>query len=116
MLTQAFVIALSVLFIYTTMQEGMIFEKLGNFFKCKLPEILWKPVFDCPICMTPWYGTIIYFILFTFSWKDYLGTIFTAAGIACVFVYFLRMTDYLQIIAEVPCCQIDEEEEDLTES
>ena len=94
MLLQALIISFIVLFIYKTMDEGMIFEKLGNWFKENLPEEIHMPVFNCPICMTPWYGTIIYFILFyhgEFIWRDYLGTIFAAGGISVIFAVLLHI-------------------------
>ena len=41
------------------MRQGEIFGGLGEWFGRVLPGRLHSPVFDCPICMTPWYGLII---------------------------------------------------------
>lgn len=49
--------------IYATMQEGMIFEKLGKFFEDKLGEFWCKPLSCCNVCMTPWYGSVLYLLL-----------------------------------------------------
>lgn len=61
MLEQAFIIALIVYFLKATTWKGMIFygpkEKLKN-----LPSFIRKPFFECPICMTPWWGTIVYLV------------------------------------------------------
>lgn len=57
------IIALFVQAIHYTMQEGEIFAALGDWFYKHLPKKIHQPVFDCPVCMTPWYGTAIYFIL-----------------------------------------------------
>lgn len=45
------------------MQEGEIFAWLGIRLEKLLPEFLHKPVFACHICMTPWYGTGLYFLI-----------------------------------------------------
>ena len=56
----AFIIALIVMFIKATFWPGMIFEKVGTFFENLLGEYWSKPVTGCNICMTPYYGTILY--------------------------------------------------------
>jgi len=91
MIGHALVISLTILFFYMTMTEGMIFHFLYKWFKTWLPEPLWKPVFSCPICMTPYYGTIIYLILYRISVLDGIFTVLTAGGLNCVFVYLLEI-------------------------
>lgn len=68
MLEHSFIIALLVLSIWYTMQEGEIFGKLGTFFYNHLPKKIHQPVFDCPICMTFWYGSAIYILLYGVNW------------------------------------------------
>jgi hypothetical protein len=51
MLTHAFIIAMIVLFIHASSWDGMIFEGIKKIIK---PEgHLYKPIYGCPICMTP---------------------------------------------------------------
>lgn len=57
------VISFIVMAIWFSMQEGEIFGKLGAWMYNALPAWMHKPLFDCPICMTPWYGTAIYALL-----------------------------------------------------
>lgn len=57
------IITLIVYAIYYSMEEGEIFGKLGTWFENNLPEKIHKPVFACHICMTPWYGTGLYFLI-----------------------------------------------------
>lgn len=61
MLEQAFIIAFIVYFIKATTWKGMIFydikEKLTN-----LPSYIRKPFFECPVCMTPWWGVVVYLV------------------------------------------------------
>lgn len=63
MLEKSLIIALLVLSIHYTMQEEQIFEKLGDWFERVLPEAIHKPVFDCPVCMAPWYGSILFWLI-----------------------------------------------------
>lgn len=49
--------------IWYTMQDGEIFGFMGHLFS-RLPNKLHDPLFDCPVCMVPWYGVpITLFIL-----------------------------------------------------
>lgn len=58
-----FIIAAVVMAIWFSMQEGEIFGRLGNWLYNHAPVAIHKPLFDCPICMTPWYGTVIYALI-----------------------------------------------------
>lgn len=63
MIGQAFIIALLVLSIWYTMQPDEIFVKLGDWLEDRLPEKIHQPVFDCSICMCPWYGSLLYWLI-----------------------------------------------------
>jgi hypothetical protein len=63
MLEKLLIIALLVLSIHYTMQEGEIFEGLGKFFEKHLPEQIHPAVFACPICMVFWYGSLLYWLV-----------------------------------------------------
>lgn len=49
--------------VWYTMQDGEIFGVLGNLFS-RLPVVFHNPLYDCPVCMTPWYGTPITIFIF----------------------------------------------------
>lgn len=51
-----------VLCIWYTMQDGEIFEKIGSWLYDVLPYAMHPPAFECNVCMSPWYGSIIYWI------------------------------------------------------
>ena len=90
-ITHAFIIAMIVLFIHACTWKGMIFEGVKNIIK---PEgHLYKPIYGCPICMTRYYGTIIYLIFFRLSVMDWLLTIGTAAGISVISVLLIDIKD-----------------------
>jgi hypothetical protein len=89
MLEQSVIISLLILAIWFTMQEEQIFGRLGLFLEKYLPEQIHKPVFGCPVCMTPWYGTVLYWMIpwgrtgITFyadPWQ-WVITVITAMGI-----------------------------------
>jgi hypothetical protein len=66
MLEHAAIIALLVLSIWYTMQEGEIFGALGTWLYNNLPKKIHPAVFECNICMTIWYGSAIYWL---FPWE-----------------------------------------------
>lgn len=60
MLEHSFIIALIVLSIWYTMQEGEIFGFMQRFNNWKIAPAL----FDCPICMSPYYGSLLYILIY----------------------------------------------------
>jgi hypothetical protein len=62
MLEQSLIIALLVLAIWYTMQEGEIFGFMQRFSRWKVAPAL----FECNVCMSPWYGSAIYWL---FPWQ-----------------------------------------------
>jgi len=69
MLGQSLIIALIVLAIHYTMLDGEIFGWLGNWFHKHLPKKIHPAVFECNVCMTAWYGSAIYVILWGINWQ-----------------------------------------------
>ncbi len=98
----ALIISLIVLFLHATTWDGMIFENIKKLIK---PEgNLYKPIYGCPICMTPWWGTLLYFIFFApfsglwdNSWlsiKPWLLTVGMASGLSVLWVAVLSARDF----------------------
>jgi hypothetical protein len=100
MIETSFIIALTVYFLHVTTLEGQIFHGIRRL-TFNWPGWLKKPVFDCPICMSPYYGSIILLckLLPCNSFSDGALMIATAAGINAVLVYF----------KPVDCCFEDED-------
>lgn len=63
MIEKIVIIALIVFAIWYSMQEGEIFGWLGRWFENNLPHQIHNPVFACHVCMAPWYGTGLYFLI-----------------------------------------------------
>jgi hypothetical protein len=84
MLEQATIIALLVLSIWYTYQEGEIFG-----FVQKWETSIGKPfqaLFGCNVCMTPWYGSVLYWLIYGLwlnvaTWQAWLVVVITAMGI-----------------------------------
>lgn len=102
MLTSAFIIAFIVYFIKATTWKGMIFHGLTEKMEW-LPKKLKKPLFECPICMTPWWGVVIYLIghyagleeFAELSFRRLIFTVFAAAGINTLFLILNKIYDTL---------------------
>lgn len=94
MIETIFITALIVLFIYECTREGMIFESIGNKLK-PLPDFIKKPLYDCPICMVPWHGSLLIFIGNTANvWHvhnpvEWVFILFAGAGINTVLIYII---------------------------
>lgn len=91
MLEKSLIIALLILSIFYTMQDGEIFEGLGKLFTKHLPEAIHPAVFACNVCMTPWYGTALYWLipwqklnLTVSNWLEWPVVIIGAMGINIV--------------------------------
>lgn len=91
MILQALTISLIVLFLHATTWDGHIFEGIKKLIK---PEgKFYKPIYGCPICMSPWHGTYLYWLLYHISVIDWLVTIFTAAGFAVIWALIIDIKD-----------------------
>lgn len=100
-LFNSFIIAFMVYFVKVTSWKGHIFEKQGTWLEKNLPEKLYKPLIGCPVCMTPYWGTIIYSLAHFLSVPGFevytlavlVMTIFAAAGINSVILMFNKLYD-----------------------
>lgn len=101
MITNAFIISSVVLFIHVCLWEQMILEKPGIFMRNKLPVYIAKPLFDCVVCMTPWWGSLIIFLfdLHTTLKVDVL-TIAAAGGMSCVNMILTKWYEILLLEEE----------------
>lgn len=99
--------------VYASLQEGFIFEKIGNWirgkrekiilspypksiFRNNLPSWIKKPLATCPICMSSVYGTPVFWpsyymelINFDFIIIVYICYIFALAGLQYLILTFI---------------------------
>jgi len=51
------------------------------------------PIYNCPICMCPWWGSFIYWVFFHESFKAYLLTVGAASGLCVIGVVLLAIRE-----------------------
>lgn len=81
MLEHGVIIGLLTLSIWYTMQEGEIFSFAGRWFEKHTPTILHPPLFECNVCLTFWYGSVLYWIIFHESVLCWIVSVIVAMGI-----------------------------------
>jgi hypothetical protein len=91
MIATALIISLIVLFLHATTWDGHIFEGIKKVIK-PVGKI-YKPIYGCPICMTPWWGSIIYLLFFKVGFEHWLLTIGTASGFSVLWVLVIDIKD-----------------------
>lgn len=94
MIETALIIAFVVLFLHATTWEGMVFQIVAEKLHT-LPEWMKKPLYDCPICMAPWWGSVILLLMCLHSgdWLDplsWLLLVFAAGGINTVLIHIIE--------------------------
>jgi hypothetical protein len=80
------IISCIVFAVWYTMLKGEIFGKLGAWLDKHVPEKLKGPIFDCPVCMVPWYGSIIYWLVWDSDVETWLVRILTSMGLNVIIV------------------------------
>lgn len=91
MLEKAFIISFIVMFIWATLLKGMIFGFVRAYLETRISEYWQQPIFDCPVCMVPYYGSVAYWLLvwsakWNGDWIEWIVVVFAAAGINQVFL------------------------------
>lgn len=84
MFEQSLIIALLVLSIWYTMQEGEIFGGLGRWLETHTPAKIHPALFECNICMTAWYGSALYWLLYGESIRQWPVVVVVAMAINIV--------------------------------
>ena len=97
MIEQILIIAFVVFGYTATFWEGHIFEKPGDWMEDNWPEWINKPLWQCPICASFWYGTVIYFLFDFGKWYYWPLVVIGAMGINAVLV---KITGALDDIAD----------------
>jgi hypothetical protein len=104
MLEAGLIISLCILFIHSTTWDTHIFNGIRRL----IPEDKWyaKPLYDCPICMSPYWGSAIY--LTAVGWinlTSFLLTIGATCGFSVLWVLAIELKDHLKGVKE----EIEEE-------
>lgn len=88
----SFIISLIVLFIHVICTwDGMIFSGIKKVLDENKKYS--KPIYTCPICMSFWWGTLIYWLFIGLSVSDWIITVFAAGGFLVIFVILLTLRE-----------------------
>lgn len=99
MITTALSISLIVLFVHATSWDGMINDWIKNYIDPN--SKLSNPVYDCPICMTPYYGFILIIIMHIFgvtmySFIEYFLILGIASGFSTIWAIISKIEENLR--------------------
>lgn len=70
------------------MQEGEIFQIVGDWLFNKLPKRLHNPIFECPACMVFWHGTYLYWIIWGKSVLEWIVVVISGVGLNAIIIKF----------------------------
>ena len=96
MISIILITSLVVLFFHVCTWPGMVFSFVGKALD-KIPSYLKKPLFDCPICMCPWWGPVIIAIgILAGAWQvtntwQMIMIVAAAAGLNTIFIYVINL-------------------------
>jgi hypothetical protein len=83
------IISLCTVGVHATTWEKMIFHRPATWLKRKLPVWIYKPAFDCMICMSSVYSILFWIIFGTFNIIYLPVVILTVAGINAILTAIL---------------------------
>lgn len=89
-------VALVILFLHVTTWEAQIFGPFAKKYLSRLPEWIKKPLYDCPICMAPWWGSLILAtgnwvgITEAHNWFGWILIVFGAGGLNTLLIYLIN--------------------------
>lgn len=104
----AFVIAMMVFFGHATTWDGQINAWIRKFIN--EDSKLSNPVYNCPICMTPWWGTLFYILIWGWGgWREWIAVIGCASGLSVFSVIANYAKDYFNRFDDIEkgkkkCC------------
>lgn len=78
------VISFIVFAVWYCYQPGEIFGCVGDWLHAHTPDWMHKPLFDCVNCMTPWYGSAAYWLIWGNSWREWIPCVIGAMGLNVV--------------------------------
>ncbi len=87
---QGFIVFCIVITIWACMLPNMLLGWIGDYGDKHFPNWLKSIVFDCSICMMPYYGSAAYWIIFGQGWMEWVLVILVGMGMATIFVKMKR--------------------------
>lgn len=78
--------------IWFSFREGEIFGRIHQLL-WGIPEWMKQPLFECPVCMTPYYGSAFYWIFIGNSIAEWIVTVIAAMGLNAIIVFIKESND-----------------------
>lgn len=88
MIDKIFIISFLVFGINYTMKPGEIFGIVNTWF-ANMNERLKQPLYECPVCMVPYYGSVFYWSIWelwlkTGKWQEWMIVTISAMGLNAI--------------------------------
>lgn len=71
------------------MWPDMIFGFVSRWVGKRVHPNIQKPIYACTVCMSMWYGSTFYWIIWGNSWQEWLTITFCSMGANAIIVSFL---------------------------
>lgn len=88
MVEKIIIITLIVWSVYGVFANGMILSPVSRWMSRWMPAWLQKPVYACTACMSFWYGTAGYWIIWGTSWQEWIIVVAATVGLNVILVNF----------------------------
>jgi hypothetical protein len=88
MLEKISIITLIVWAVYAVFWDGMIFGFVSRWLSYRISPMLQKPIYACPACMAMWYGTVLYWVIWGNSFKEYAICVAGSIGLSTIILVF----------------------------
>lgn len=86
MLEKIFILTLVVWTIHCLFWDGMILGFVSRWLSYKIPLWAQKIVYACAMCMTPYYGSALYWLYWGDSWQEMLKIIACSIGLSAMII------------------------------
>lgn len=88
MLEKFFIVTSVVWAFYAVFWDGMILGPVSRWLSYRIPTWLQFILWACPVCMTPYYGSAVYWTLWHNSVLEWIVCIMGALGVSAIILNF----------------------------
>lgn len=114
--------ALIVLFFHVCTWKGMVFSFVSEFFKrTTVPDYLKKPLYDCPVCATVWWGPVVIAcgilgnVWIVSNYLQLAIILSASAGLNAIFIYIINQGKAIAKTLDEYDCNCTKKEDQRTE-
>ena len=89
MLEKSVIITLIVWCIHSVFWPSMLLGSVSRWLSTWIPTKLQFPIYACALCMTPYYGSAAYWLIWANGWQEWIVVIMGAMGLSAIIISFL---------------------------